>query len=282
MTYEALLKYGLKKAETKGKEPEAVKFLLLETFEGDASQFYLSQKIEADAKIEALFLDRLNQYVDQAIPVQHLLGYSYFFGHKLAVSDAVLIPRVETEQLVEQVLFYYDTYFSNQSIKVLDLGCGSGCIGLTLKKEEPKMEVLLSDISFSALEVTKQNANQLNVDVTIIESDLFDQIQVTFDMIISNPPYIPDHVDVMDIVKIEPSVALYGGALGLDFYERILKTATHYIKPYGLIGFEHGYPQQKAIYELAHQYFPNAKIYQMKDLQGKDRFTFIGLGGVLK
>ncbi|HRX44710.1 MAG TPA: hypothetical protein P5091_01590, partial [Acholeplasmataceae bacterium] len=94
-------------------------------------------------------------------------------------------------------------------------------------------------------------------------------------------PYIPDSEIVEDIVKEEPSVALYGGSLGVDFYERILKEASTYLKPKALIAFEHGYQQKELIYGFARKHYPNATIIQMKDLAGKDRFTFIGLGGAL-
>ncbi len=279
MTYEMLLKLGIKKAVENDKEPEAVKFLLLETFGGDAHQFYMIQKEEADLAVETLFLDRLKAYTHQATPVQHLLGYAYFFGEKFVVNNAVLIPRLETEQLVEHTLYYYDTYMKDLSVSVLDLGCGSGCIGLTLKREAPLIDVTLSDISEDALHVAKENARGLDVD--FILSDLFEGIHGAFDIIVSNPPYIPDSEDVMDIVKKEPSVALYGGSLGLDFYEKIMIQAKNHIKSDGLIAFEHGFQQKEPILKLAQTHYQGATIIQMKDLQGKDRFTFIGLGRIL-
>jgi release factor glutamine methyltransferase len=281
MTYEALLRKAFKLAEAQDKETEAVKFLLMETYQGTPHEFYMSLNQETNQEIEKLFLERLDAYVYQHVPVQHLLGFSYFFGYKFKVNEDVLIPRLETEHLVEHVIHYYDQYFFGKKIKVLDLGCGSGCIGLTLKLEIPEIKITLSDISEKALDVAKINQQNLDLEAKFVLSDLFENISDKFDVIVSNPPYIPDDEEVMDIVKKEPEVALYGGKFGLDFYERILKSAKEHLHDYGLIAFEHGYQHAKPLYDLIHQYYPEAKIIQMKDLAGKDRFTFVGFNGVL-
>jgi len=282
MTYEVLLRKSIKLANDHDKESEAVKFLLMETFNGDPHIFYMAQNQETDKDVERLFLERLNQYIFYNVPIQHLLGFSYFFGYKFKVNEDVLIPRLETEHLVEQVILYSDTYFLNQKSRVLDLGCGSGCIGLTLKLEMPDIDILLSDISEKAIVVAKENQKTFDIQAQWILSDLFENIEGKFDIIVSNPPYIPDEEEVMDIVKKEPEIALYGGQFGLDFYERILVEAKKHINDYGLIAFEHGYQHAHALFELIKHHYPDAEIVQMKDLAGKDRFTFIGLGGVLK
>jgi release factor glutamine methyltransferase len=281
VTVEQLLREAKKKANLLNKEVEAVKLLLMEISNHKQSEFYLNLKNEVPTEIIEEFNQKLDQYLYQNIPVQHLIGYSYFYGYKFIVNDHVLIPRSETEELVEHVLYYYDKYFSNQNIKVLDLGTGSGCIGLTLKLEENNLDVTISDISISALEVAKLNKEKLSADVKIIESDLFQNINDQFDIIVSNPPYIPDSEIVEDIVKKEPSVALYGGTLGVDFYQKILLESKKYINSYGLICFEHGYQQKMSIYQYAKEIYPNSTIIQLKDLKGLDRFTFIGIGQAL-
>lgn len=264
------------------KEPEAIKLLLLELSGLKPHEFFMSLKTEAPFEFTKLFMEKADLYIIDHVPVQHILGYSYFYGHVFKVSDAVLIPRVETEQLVENILYYYDKYFTNQHVDVIDLGTGSGCIGLSLAKEEPKMSVMLTDISEEALKVTKENGKSLGVDVKYSQSDWFEHVTGTFDIIISNPPYIPDFEDVQDIVKKEPSVALYGGQTGTDYYQHILKHVTPYMKERCLIGFEHGYQQKAEIKAFVGHYLPDAKVIQLKDLQGRDRFTFIGIGDVLK
>ena len=282
MTQEALLRYAYKQAKTFHGEEEAVKYLLMELSNLEPHAFFMAMKQEVDPALEICYKEALKRYLEDHIPVQHLIGHSYFFGYKLKVNEHVLIPRAETEQLVEHVLYYIDTYFPHHDLHLLDLGTGSGCIGLTLAKEEPRCIVEASDISVDALEVAKINRKRLDVDVELTESNLFQNIHKRFDIIVSNPPYIPDQEIVEDIVQKEPSVALYGGTLGIDFYEKILVEAKHYLKEKALIAFEHGYQQKALLAHLARLYYPHSTIIQAKDLQGKDRFTFIGIGGVLE
>jgi len=282
VTYEALLKQAYKKAKTYHKEEEAAKLLLMELSNQDPHQFFINLKTEVDPNFQKVYLEKLDQYLIHHIPVQHLIGHAYFYGYKLFVNEHVLIPRSETEQLVEHVLYYYDTYFSNQSLNVLDLGTGSGCIGLALALEEKNLNVTLSDISLDALEVARKNTQNLGTKVKLIHSDLFKEIKGKFDIIVSNPPYIPEQETVDDMVSKEPSVALYGGFLGTEFYERIIKEIKPFLNERSLIAFEHGFQQKEAIKKIAEIHFEHANIIQLKDLQGKDRFTFIGSHDILK
>lgn len=281
MTYEQLLRDASKKAIENNKEVEAVKLLLMELSEQDPHQFYLNLKKDVDKKVKEKFLDKLNFYLYKDIPVQHLIGHAYFYGHAFSVSSDVLIPRSETESLVEEVLYLYDTYFDQKEVSVLDLGTGSGCIGITLSLEESHMKVSISDISLEALEIATQNRDKLKANVEIIHSDLFKNINQKFDIIVSNPPYIPDEEVIDNIVKKEPDVALYGGQLGVDFYEKILKDIKPFLKEKSLIAFEHGYMQKEVIKGFVKKHLKDGLIVQKKDLQQKDRFTFIGFGGVL-
>ena len=141
MTYESLLRLANKKAREHHKEEEAVKLLLMELSEQTASEFFLNFKKNVDETLQKKFLEALDQYLIHHIPVQHLIGHSYFFGYAFKVNGDVLIPRAETEQLVGHVLYYIDTYFPDQKVDLLDLGTGSGCIGLTLALEEKKLNV---------------------------------------------------------------------------------------------------------------------------------------------
>lgn len=282
MTYEQLLKLSYQKTRAKLKEDEAAKLLLMELSGQDPHRFFLNLKSEVPKDFVDFFTEKLMLYVDQNIPVQHIIGHAYFYGYKFIVNQDVLIPRSETEQLVEHVLYHYDTYFEHQKVRVLDLGTGSGCIGLTLALEEKNMDVTISDISEKALEVALKNQSALVANAHLVLSDLFQHIEGTFDIIVSNPPYIPDAEVVSDIVEKEPSVALYGGSLGVDFYDLILEHSKSYLNPRGLIAFEHGYQQREVIHSFAVKHYPLANIVQQKDLSGKDRFTFIGTLDVLK
>lgn len=230
---------------------------------------YLKKYLEAD-KLEN-GIERLKN----GEPVQYIVGNVDFFDLNLDVNKNVLIPRFETEELVEKTLNYIQKYF-HYPIRILDMGTGSGCIALTLKKKLENCEVDASDISDKALEVARQNAQKNNLDITFINSDIFDNINNKYDCLISNPPYIAYDEKIMEIVKNnEPNNALYAKNNGLYFYEEILKNATNYLNEKNLIAFEIGESQGQKIRDLALYYFPNSKVIVKNDLQGRNRFIFI-------
>lgn len=278
MTYEQLLKVSSTKAFEHDMEAEAVKLLLLELSGFTPTEFYLNVKKDVPKDFIEFFNEKLALYLIDKVPVQHILGFSYFFGRKFKVNNNTLIPRAETEQLVEHVLMAYDDLFSNKSVDVVDLGTGSGCIAITLKLEEDLMNMSAYDISIDALEVAKENSEILGANVRFGVSNWFSAIDSKFDIIVANPPYIPKTEVVESIVQKEPSVALYGGEEGLDYYVEILKNAPKFLKEKAFIAFEHGYQQRQAIYNIAKRYFPDANIVQLEDLAGKDRFTFVYIG----
>lgn len=281
MKLEAIVKKYEKLAEKNNKEAESIKWLIMELSFYSPSQFYLHLKDEMTESFEKMIDEAANKYIFEHIPVQHILGFSYFFGYKFKVNHDVLIPRRETEELVEEVLFIYDQYFEDKDVKVLDLGTGSGCIAITLNLEEDHMHLTATDISDLALSVAKENNQELGAKVDFIKSNWFDEVKGKFDIIVANPPYIPSNEQVDEIVKQEPGVALYGGDTGVEPYEIILKHANQFLNEKGLIAFEHGYQQSADIKALVETYLPDAKVMQKKDMQGKDRMTLIGMGGVL-
>lgn len=272
MTFKQLIDYYEALSDEKDKSVFAVKYMVMELSLLEPHIFYtrLNDSIEnTDIKrIE----EALSLYIDQDIPVDYILGYRYFYGYKFIVNANVLIPRNETEELVEHVMMCLDTM--NTPLKVLDLGTGSGCIGLTLKKEMDALDVTLSDISQEALQVAKQNAEMLEVDVNFITSNWFSNIQERYDVIVCNPPYIPEEEAIGDTVDKEPSLALYGGLDGLHHYEAVISQAEPYLNQNGLMVFEHGYNQKEGIHQLIQKYFKEATIITLKDLQNKERMTF--------
>ena len=187
-----------------------------------------------------------------------------------------MIPRFETEELVEQVV-EYSKKFNKDKLKILDLGCGSGAIGLTLKKLIKNSDVTLVDISKEALEVAKQNAVNLDLDVTFIESDWFSNLEITkYDIIVSNPPYIKNDEQIEEIVKNnEPALALYGGQDGLDCYKKILFSIEPYLNDEYLIAFEIGESQKEEITNLVINSLPTAIVSCKKDLYGRNRMIFV-------
>lgn len=208
-------------------------------------------------------------------PTQYIVGTTEFYGLELIVNESVLIPRFETEELVENTLKIINQKFSS-NVNVLDLCCGSGAIGLTIKSKLNNSNVTMSDVSKEAISVAKANSKKLNLDVEIIESDLFQNINKKFDVIISNPPYIAEGEEIDEMVKNnEPHLALYGGEKGLDFYERILKEIPNYLNDNFLIAFEIGATQKDEIIKIANTYFNNIEITTKKDLSNRDRMIFI-------
>ena len=209
-------------------------------------------------------------------PLQYVIGNVNFYGNQFQINENVLIPRFETEELVENTLNYIKEIFSNKNLKVIDLGTGSGCIGITLKKKEPLLNVTLLDISKEALEIAEQNANRLQTQVTLIQNDMLEDLTEKYDVIISNPPYIKEKEEIEEIVKNNaPHLALYAGIDGLDCYRKILKEAPSHVNDKFLIAFEIGESQKEDIIRLAKSYFPNAKIEAKKDMQNRDRMIYI-------
>lgn len=219
-------------------------------------------------------LDDAIKRLENGEPVQYIVGNVDFYGYNFLVNKNVLIPRFETEELVEKTIYYIKKYFEDK-VDIVDLGTGSGCIAITLKKML-NCNVDAVDISVAALEVAKKNASNNNVDVTFYLGNMLEPLAKKYDVIISNPPYIAYDEEIMDVVKKnEPHQALYAENNGLYYYEEIIKNAKHYIKQKSLIAFEIGFTQGNKIIDIAKEYFPQAEIWIEKDLQGKDRFVFI-------
>ena len=208
-------------------------------------------------------------------PVQYIVGDVDFYGNIIKVNKNVLIPRRETEELVEKTVNYIKKYLS-PNIDILDIGTGSGCIPITLKKLLPNANITGADISKEALEVATSNASDNNTQVTFIESDVFTNITSKYDCIISNPPYIRYDEEIMDIVKNnEPHLALFAEDEGLYFYKKIISESSKYLKEKFIIAFEIGEEQGEAIKTIATSQFPNAKVLLEQDMQHLDRFIFI-------
>lgn len=253
------------------KPNHVVKYLLLETSGLSNANFYLSMNDEIGDELKTKCDYFLNQYIKKNIPIDYILGYRYFYGYKFKVNKDVLIPRVETEELVERALILIDRFnLSN----VLDLGTGSGAIGISIKKENPNCNVILSDISDEALEIAKQNSQLLHTKLEIKKSSWLENINEKFDIIICNPPYIPLQEKLNPRVKKEPRIALYGGSSGLDHYNTILMSVKKNLKENSIIAFEHAYNQSAEITNLIKKYLPNFEVKTVKDYQNRERFTF--------
>lgn len=236
-------------------------------------------KINELDKKELIKLNKWNKLtmslLEKDYPVQYIIGYVDFYGLKINVNEFTLIPRYETEYLIELTLKELKK-MNLANPKILDLCTGSGAIGLTLKSLLPSSEVTLSDISKDALMVANKNKNELNLDVNIIESDLFKNIQGKFDIIISNPPYVMTNEPLPKDVLYEPHLALYSGPKGIDHIEEIFKNIKSHLNNKYLIALEINEKSEPDITNLIKTYFEKNINYKfMKDLAGKTRYLFI-------
>jgi release factor glutamine methyltransferase len=276
-TYQTVLKQAEKRSRANHLEASAIKLLLLHFSKLEPTELYLkfTEEMPDDTRLD--FEKGLHSYIVDGLPVQYILGYVYFYGYQFLVDKNVLIPRFETEELVANVLIEYDRLFDNMPVKIVDIGTGSGCLAIALKLEEPRFEMFASDISLEALTVAKKNALSLNADVTFMSGDMLKPFAgMKFDIIVSNPPYIPLSEEVAKIISNnEPHIALYGGDNGLKFYEEILQNAKSILNEKSMIAFEHGFDKANELTAIAKTYFPEAQVFTIKDMQGKDRMTFV-------
>lgn len=233
---------------------------------------YLKKYLPTEKREEGIKL------LKKGISPQYIVGNVDFYGNIIEVNKNVLIPRFETELLVEKTIMYIQKLFPKDKIsnlKILDIGTGSGCIAITLKKEL-NSQITGIDISNQALKVAKKNLNNNQVEVTLYQSDVFSKVTGKFDIIISNPPYIRYDEEIEEVVKDnEPHLALYAEENGLYFYKKILKQANLYLENKFLIAFEIGEKQGEDVKNLAYQYLKNIEVKIEKDYSNRDRFVFI-------
>jgi release factor glutamine methyltransferase len=204
-------------------------------------------------------------------PVQYLLKKAVFFGHDFYVDPAVLIPRFETEELVEWIL---QDFGNCQNLRVADIGTGSGAIGISLKLAKPNWQVLLTDISNEALQVAQKNATALRAAVKLLQGDLFRPLSGRYDLLVANPPYIAQsEKKLMDqsVILHEPHQALFASENGLYFYRQMAKQAAGFLKKDGCLFLEIGFNQGKAVTNIFLKNFPHVKVKVKKDISGKDR-----------
>lgn len=269
MTIEELLVFGKSHSHS-----EHAKILLAELLNKNSLELlnYLDEKV--DEKIAKEYKRQILA-LEEGKPLQYVIGNVNFYGIKYYINENVLIPRFETEELVENTIKYVNKYFA-EPVDIIDLGCGSGVIGLTLEKKISTKSVDLIDISKKALEVTKVNKENLKSNANLYQNDFLKNIEKKYDVIISNPPYIKNNEQIEQIVKDnEPHLALYAGDEGLDCYESILRDASKNLKERAIIAFEIGYTQAEDIKTLANKYLDNIRIEVKKDLSEKDRMLFI-------
>lgn len=260
-----------------GREENAARILL--QHELGLSQAGLLASLRDDMAPTAFqsFWRNIEQHA-AGVPVQHLTGVEEFYGRTFTVNRDVLIPRPETEELIEETLQLAARYFPEKDPKVADIGTGSGVIAITMKCELPGAEVTATDISEAALETAKVNAQRLGARVDFKLGDLTTPLEgAKWDIILSNPPYIAheEAAGLSDTVRdFEPHNALFADKEGLALYEKMAAQMPALLNKPGIIGFEIGHAQGKAVETLLKEAFPQAKIYVKKDINKNDRMVF--------
>ena len=268
MTLKTLLEQGAKQLRD-GQIADAdidAMYLLEHVFSIKRMDFLMNPKREVSEQEKECYLQEISRRASH-VPLQHIIGSQEFMGFDFIVNEHVLIPRQDTEVLVEEV-----AKIANGK-QVLDVCTGSGCIILSLCKMCQLTKAVGLDLSTEALQVARENGKRLECDVTFLESDLFDKVTGKYDIIVSNPPYIETKVieGLMEEVREhEPYMALDGGVDGLDFYRSIVEKSVEYLNDSGYLCFEIGYNQGEAVVSLMEKKgFTNCRI--VKDLAGLDR-----------
>lgn len=250
------------------------KLLLAELLHKNALELLNYLDYQVDEKTTKLYKEAVKA-LEEGKPLQYVIGYVNFYGNQFIVNENVLIPRYETEELVEKTINFSKKFFT-KPVDIIDLGTGTGAIGLTLEKKLSTNSVDLVDISEKALEVTHQNCVKLNSKANLIHSDMFENVDKKYNIIISNPPYIKTTEEIEAIVKNnEPSIALYAGEDGLDCYRKILKSIKSHMKDKCLVAFEIGMTQAENIKRIIAENLEDVKVEVYKDLSERDRMIFI-------
>ena len=260
-----------------GKEESLARFLLMYMLDESSQLFSNKLSEQLSKESEEKYFSLIEKHIKEDVPLSHLVGFEYFYDRKYKVTKDVLSPRMETEELIYKVIEYINTSNKNK-FKILDLCTGSGIIAITLKKEleQVSVDVIASDISKEAIEVAKENAKFHDATIKFIKSDIFNNIDDKFDIIVSNPPYIDrkDEVTMQDnVLKYDPHLALFAEEEGMYFYRKIIEQANDYLNENGVIFFEIGYDQKDKIIKLADMNGYSAEVY--KDINGRDRMAFL-------
>ena len=260
-----------------GKEESLARFLLMYMLDESPQLFSNSLSEKLSKENEEKYFSLIEKHIKEDVPLSHLVGFEYFYDRKFKVTKDVLSPRMETEELIYKVVEYVKATKKN-NLKILDLCTGSGIIAITLKKEldQFSIDVLASDISEEAIKVAKENAQSHDATIKFVKSDIFNNIDDKFDIIVSNPPYIDrkDEVTMKEnVLNYDPHLALFAEEEGMYFYRKIIEQAKDYLKENGVMFFEIGYDQRDKIINLSEKNGYLAQVY--KDINNRDRMAFL-------
>lgn len=215
--------------------------------------------------------------LNKGLPIQYITHKAYFYNKEYYVNKNTLIPRPETEYLVEETHNLIKKHLKTGEINILDIGTGSGVIAITLKELNKNYNITATDISKKTLKIAKKNAKKHNQKINFVNTNLYQGINKKFDCIISNPPYIEENSkNIEKIVKEnEPKLALFGGTDGLDYYKQIIKNIKQIIKQNHIIAFEIGENQGNKLKQIIKQELPKDKIIIKQDYNNHDRYIYV-------
>ena len=259
-----------------GEEAESLSFVYRSLKNLSFTDFVFALQQEVTEK-EKQFVEEIYQQLAAHKPAQYIIGHTDFYGMQLKVDERVLIPRPETEELVDLIL----AENPDMNLSVLDIGTGSGAIALALAKNRPAWSVTAADISQEALDVASENAKNQKLNIFFKKSDCFTEISEKYDIIVSNPPYISreDESEVgLNVLYSEPHLALFADEDGLAIYRRIAEDAKDYLKDGGKIYLEIGYKQGQSVPDLFRKHFPEKRVRTLKDQFGQDRMVVVDDG----
>lgn len=261
------------------REEKVAEILLEHHLNVPRSRLYASMQDDLPDEIVEKFKDDIVAHATTGIPVQHLTGEAYFYGRSFYVNHDVLIPRVETEELVEHVIKLIKKNFPNKRLTVVDVGTGSGVIAITLSLELPNVVVYATDISRDALQVARKNAENLHASVHFLQGDFLQPLidnDIHPNIIVSNPPYIKesDRGMLSDTVKnFDPHIALFAEDDGLKAYKEIICQLAMFMERETFLCVEIGFDQAQAVTEIINMKFPNSTVDILKDMNRKDRIV---------
>ena len=265
-----------KQLEAIGEEAESLSFTFRVLRNLSFTKFVLKMQAEATADDIELLKEIQSQLLVHR-SAQYIIGSAEFHGHSFKVDERVLIPRPETEELVDLIL----SENPNTNIKVLDIGTGSGAIALSLAIDRDNWQVTASDISSNALELAQENAEVIDVAIDFVQSDCFQEITGKYDIIVSNPPYISetDREEVgLNVLTSEPHLALFAVEDGYAVYRKIAENAQKHLTEKGKIYLEIGYKQGEYVKKLFESAFPEMRIRVLQDQFGRDRMVVVDRG----
>ncbi|ALC86556.1 SAM-dependent methyltransferase [Bacillus sp. FJAT-22090] len=276
-TYEALTRAS-SFLEENNREKEVARYLLQHVLKKNYSELMMAMYEEISQEAFQTFWAYVEEHATGR-PFQYIIGQETFYGRDFIVNENVLIPRPETEELIEDVKKRALKLFgTNKVIQVADIGTGSGAIAISIKKEMPNTIVTATDISTEALRVAMKNAQRLDAEVQFEQGDLLAPIaNQKWDIILSNPPYIgqQEAESLSDtVIEYEPHLALFAEEDGLQLYRKMAEQLPTMMNIPSLIGFEIGYEQGTAVQKMLQKAFPNAAVEVVKDINKKNRFVF--------